>query len=327
MVKTGPILGGGKFQYEPVPEWGRLPEGWSFVEVAAVAADSAGLVYVFNRGEHPMIVLDREGQFQRSWGEGAFNRAHGMWMGPDDMLYLTDDLDHTVRKFTTDGELVLTLGRSGSPSDTGVEDFDYRSIKQAAGPFHYPTNLALATDGSMYVTDGYGNARVHKFSSDGNLLFSWGEPGDGPGQFHLPHGIALDGDGRVFVADRENSRVQIFWPEGTFIDQWTDIVRPCQVFIDGANNVFVAEVGAKVGLFPWMKPDPTRESRISVYDSDGNLQTSWGGGDDPYSFADVYAPHDIWVDGQGDVYVGEVVVSAGGKPEYPSLKKFRRVNK
>ena len=163
--------------------------------------------------------------------------------GPTTAFYLTDDLDHTVRKFTTDGKLLQTLGTSGQPSDTGIVGIDYRTIRRPGPPFHRPTNVALAADGSVLVTDGYGNCRVHHFAPDGRLLSSWGEPGDGPGQFHLPHGIAVDRDGRIYVADRENSRIQIFSPQGKFLSQWTDVARPMQVFIDKHDNVFVAEVG------------------------------------------------------------------------------------
>ena len=117
-------------------------------------------------------------------------------------------------------------------------------------PFHYPTNVALAADGSLYISDGYGNARVHKFSSDGRLLLSWGEPGTGPGQFHLPHGIAVGPDGTVAVADRENSRLQFFSPDGAFLREWTQIARPCQVAIDAEGVVYVAELGYKAGMWP-----------------------------------------------------------------------------
>src|SRR5262249_60006932 len=128
-----------------------------------------------NRSTHPVTVFDRHGSFLTSWGEGTIRRAHGIHIGPDDAVYLTDDLDHTVRKFTTDGKLLLTLGTSGQPSDTGIDGIDYRTIRRAAGPFHRPTNVALNADGSIVVTDGYGNCRVHHFSADGKLLHSWGE--------------------------------------------------------------------------------------------------------------------------------------------------------
>jgi DNA-binding beta-propeller fold protein YncE len=267
----------------------------------------------------------------QAWGEGQFVRPHGIWIGPDDMVYLTDDNGHAVRKYTADGKLVLTLQPCGQPSETGVRDVDYRTIRRGAGPFNLPTNLALGPAGEMYVTDGYGNARIHKFAPDGKLLRSWGEPGDGRGQFNLPHGIGVDSGGRVFVADRENSRLQIFSPDGDFLDEWTDVVRPCEVFLDRDDNVFVAELGRRAGLFPWMQPDLTVSGgRVSVFDRDGRLLTRWGGGEQPGTPGDFFAPHDIWVDSHGSVYVGEVTMSAGGyrglvSPDCPSLQKFVRI--
>lgn len=328
--ETTSAFGAGEFLFEVDPAWPQVPEGWSFLEVAGVATDSRDQVYVFNRGEHPVMVFQADGTFVSAWGEGEFVRPHGIWIGPDDAVYLTDDLGHTVRKYTAEGELRMTLGTPGSPSGTGVENFDYRTIRQAAGPFHFPTNLVLNSEGEMYVSDGYGNARVHKFSAHGNLLFSWGEPGDGPGQFNLPHGIAVDGGGRVFVADRENDRLQIFSPGGEFLDAWNTVVRPCQVFIDDRDNVFVAEVGRRVGLFPWMRADlSVTGGRVSVFTIDGDLQARWGGGEHPAEPGDFYAPHDVCVDSQGSVYVGEVTWSAGGNkglapPNCPTLQKFTR---
>src|SRR5438105_5593119 len=133
-------------RYEALPRWEQLPAGWSFVEVAGVATDSQDRVYVFNRGEHPVIIFDRDGQFLSSWGEGQFKRPHGISIGPDDAVYCTDDLDHTVRKFTPDGRLLLTLGCSGQASNTGIVGNDYRTIRHGGPPFNRPTNLALAPD-------------------------------------------------------------------------------------------------------------------------------------------------------------------------------------
>src|SRR5262249_26447339 len=146
-------------------------------EVAGVATDSQDRVYVFNRGDHPLMVFNRDGTFVKSWGEGLFKRPHGIIIGPDDSVYCTDDFDHTVRKFTPDGRLLMTLGTSGQPSDTGATSVDFRTILRAGPPFHYPANVALSPEGNIFVSDGYGNARIHKFSSDGRLLSSWGEPG------------------------------------------------------------------------------------------------------------------------------------------------------
>ena len=161
----------------------------------------------------------------------------------------------------------------------------------------------------MYITDGYGNARVHKFAADGRLLFSWGEPGSGPGQFHLPHGIATDEQGRVYVADRENSRVQLFTTEGDFLAEWTDVARPCQVFVAG-GLVYVAELGFRAGMWPGTTaPAGAPGGRLSVFDASGKLLARWGGGDDPCAPGDFFAPHGVGVDSHGDVYVGEVVQS------------------
>ncbi len=327
-------VGSARFHYTVCEHWEQLPAGWSFVEVAGVASDAQDRVYVFNRGAHPVIVFDRAGRFLGSWGEGVFTRPHGIHIGPDDAVYCTDDRDHSVRKFTSDGRLVMTLGTRGKPSDTGVVGLDYRTIRCGAPPFNLPTNLAIARDGSLYVTDGYGNARVHCFAPDGRLVFSWGEPGSGPGQFNLPHGIAIARDGTVLVADRENSRVQLFTPRGEFIEEWTDVARPMQVFIDerdGAEHVFVAEVGFRAGMFPWAVPPGSDATggRVSVFDRRGALRARWGGGDNPCAPGDFFAPHDIWIDSCGDIYIGEVTMSAGGNrgvvpSDCHSLQKFVR---
>jgi DNA-binding beta-propeller fold protein YncE len=190
---------------------------------------------------------------------------------------------------------------------------DFRTIRRAGPPFHYPTNLAVSPAGDLYVTDGYGNARVHVFDPAGRHRFSWGEPGDGPGQFRVPHGIAIDPDGTVFVADRENSRVQLFAPDGRYQSEWTDLARPSQVFIDRAGDVYVAELGYRAGMWPGTTaPHPDAPGgRVSVFDRGGRLKARWGGGRDPCAVGDFFAPHDVCVDSRGDVYVAEVVWSAG----------------
>jgi DNA-binding beta-propeller fold protein YncE len=323
---------GGGPRFEALEGWGTLPDGWSFVEVAGVATDSRDRVFVFNRGSHPIVVFDPEGRFLGSWGEGLFARPHGITIGPDAAVYCTDDLDHTVRKFSPEGRLLLTLGTGGRPSDTGATSQDFRTIQRAGPPFHYPTNLALAADGSLYITDGYGNARIHKFSPDGQHLFSWGAPGGGEGEFRIPHGIAVGPDGAVVVADRENSRLQFFRPDGGFLKEWTDIARPCQVAVDPGGIVYVAELGYRAGMWPGTSapgPDATG-GRVSVFDPDGRPLARWGGGSDPCAPGDFFAPHDLCLDSRGDLYVGEVTWSAGGKRgEVPadchSLQKFARV--
>ena len=127
-----------------------------------------------------------------------FKGPHGIFIDRHDYLWLADDKDHTVHKFTTDGKRLMTLGESGKAADTGYK-IGASPVQRAAGPFHRVTNVAVLPSGDMYIADGYGNARVHKFSAEGKLLFSWGEPGRGPGQFMLPHGIWVHPDGRVLT--------------------------------------------------------------------------------------------------------------------------------
>jgi DNA-binding beta-propeller fold protein YncE len=165
------------------------------------------------------------------------------------------------------------------------------------------------------------------------LLHSWGTPGPGPGEFHLPHGIAIDSRGTVYVADRENSRVQLFGSDGAFVSEWTGIARPCQVFIDARDNVFVAEVGYRAGMWPGAEPPCANPpgGRVSVFNTRGELQSRWGGGENPCAPGDFYAPHDVCADSRGDLYVGEVIMSAGGyrgliSPDCHALQKFVRVN-
>ena len=306
------VVGQGGFTFVADPAWHSLPEGWDLGEVTAVATDSRDRVFVFSRSVHPVMVFDRDGRFLYSWGEGVFHRPHGIHIDRHDAVYCTDDLDHTVRKFTTDGELLLTLGTSGRPSDTGATSVDYREIRQAGPPFNFPTNVAIGPAGEIYVADGYGNARIHKFSGEGELLRSWGAPGDGPGQFHVPHGIAVDSQGVLYVADRENSRIQKFDSEGVFREAWP-AARPCQVFIDHADRVYVAELGYKAGMFPGNEPPFPNSTggRVSIFSGGGDVLARWGGGETPSAAGDFFAPHDIWVDAFGDIYVSEVTYTAG----------------
>ena len=219
------ILGSGEHRYRVVENFAKLPDGWSLTDAASVAVDSKDRIYVFNRGAHPMVVLDREGNFITSWGEGLFNRAHGLHIDADDNLYCTDDGDHTVRKCTTDGKVLLTIGIPNKPAPF-----------MSGEPFHRCTHTALSPKGEIYVSDGYGNACVHKYSPDGKLLKTWGEPGTDPGQFNIVHNIATDADGWVYVADRENHRVQVFDGNGKYETQWNNLHRPCALCCCGGKQ-------------------------------------------------------------------------------------------
>ena len=304
--------------YKPVQSWGKLPEGMSFVEATSVAVDSHDDVYVFNRGKHPVIVFDRAGRFKRTWGEGIFRRAHGITVGPDGTLWLTDDLHHTVRQFTTEGKCLLTIG-----------DPDQPSTLQGGKPFNRPTHVAISPKtGDIYISDGYGNSRVHKYDPKGRHLVSWGEPGTDPGCFNLPHNIATDAAGLVYVADRENHRVQIFDPNGRYLAQWNNLHRPCGLAADArlGDIFFVGELPSHLAV---NKDVPNLGARVSILSIKGQLLGRIGGrfaGEKPGEFV---APHGCAVDSHGGLYVAEVSWTAQGSHEQPpreirSLQKFER---
>lgn len=326
-------VGSGLQTFEAVVDWPRIPEEAGLIEVIGVAVDSRDRVHAFARADIPVLVFDSNGTFLNGWGKGQFVRPHGITITSDDRLFLVDDMGHSVRQFTLEGELVKTIGPSGQPSDTGAEGFDYRTIRAEAGPpFNLPTNLIVGPKGDLFITDGYGNARVHRYSSDGELLASWGSPGNAPGQFNVPHGIGSDGE-RLFVADRENSRVQLFSPTGELLEIWDDVARPAQVHVSKYDGlVYVFELGFHTGVFPWNKPDTSRSSgRISIFDRDGQLVTRWGGDGFPTTPNEFYAPHDVAVDSHGNLYTAEVKAAAAefvgdDTSALPSLRKFERLS-
>lgn len=285
----------------PVEGWGELPDGHAFGEVAAVGVDTQDRVYVFTRGAHPMIVFDRDGRYLRSWGHGVFRKPHGLHVGPDDCLYCTDEGDHTVRKFDPSGRLLLEIGVAGVASE-----------RMSGLPFHRCTHTALAPDGSIYVSDGYGNACIHKYSAQGKLLKTWGGPGTGPGSFNIPHNICCDAQGWVYVADRENHRIQVFDGEGRYETQWTGLHRPCALCMHcraGAAPLFyVGEMGPGIQFSnrDWPHIGP----RVSVLDAQGRLRSRFGDKTELSGTSRFIAPHGIAVDSTGAIYVGEVATSS-----------------
>jgi DNA-binding beta-propeller fold protein YncE len=286
------------FRYEIVPDWCRPPGEWDFGEVAAVAVDDRDRVYAFNRGEHPMMVFDRDGNFIASWGEKVFSRAHGLHFAHDGMLYCTDMGDHTVRKCTPEGKVLLTLGIPGNPQP-------FMSGK----PFCRCTHSAIARDGEIFVSDGYGNAAVHRFSPDGKYIASWGECGSDPGQFNLPHNIWCDADDWIYVADRENHRVQVFDRRGRYETQWNNLHRPMAMArIGGACPCCViAEAGPDL---PVNRDYPNLGPRLSFTDGTGRVLARLNGSRSDPGSGSFIAPHGIAADSQGNLYVADVARAA-----------------
>jgi sugar lactone lactonase YvrE len=289
------ILGTGAYRYEVVDGWAKLPPGYALdADVAAVGVDRDDRVYAFSRGPHPMLVFDRDGNFLRSWGEGVFKRPHGVHMASDDTLWLTDDGDHTVRHCSLDGKVLLTIGIPGAPKP-------YMSGE----PFNRCTHTALSPRGDLYISDGYGNARVHKYAPDGTRLLSWGEPGTDPGQFNIAHNICCDAEGWVYVADRENHRVQVFDGNGTFETQWVNMHRPSGLYLHRGpeSHFYIGEGG---GGMPVNYEMPNIGPRVSIYSAKGELLARLGTRPAGLETGQFLAPHGLAVDSRGDIYVGEV---------------------
>jgi len=289
--------------YHVAHGWPVLPEGETLGEVTGVGVDTHGNVFVFHRAErswpdsdvldttpipNPTVVAfdAHTGAMTSRWGANRFAMPHGLTVDKDDNVWLTDCALHQVYKFSHDGRPLLTLGERAVPGDDSSH-------------FNLPTDIAVAADGSFYVTDGYGNNRVLKFSADGRFLFQWGAKGTGPGQFDLPHGITLGAAGRVYVADRGNARVQVFDATGKYLSQWHGPAfgRPYDVAIGKDGVAFVADGGDQ----PLTGPD---RSALVVVRPDGFVLERvgrFGNYDGQFAIA-----HDLAVSADGAVYVGDI---------------------
>jgi len=278
-MQTRAIVGQGQFRYEIDKDWARGAGGVpAFGIVSGLAVDSSDRIYIFQRTPTAeVLVFDTEGRLLNRWGRDLFDIPHGLWISPDDKLYLTDTGLHQVLCCSTDGEVLRTWGTARQPGAPGQ-------------PFNKPTYAVVAPDGDMYVSDGYGQDRAHRFLRDGTLLRSWGSTGTGPGQFGLPHDICLDARHRVLVCDRPNNRVQLFDRGGDYISQWTDFLAPQQIRPVG-DRLFVVEAG----------------SRVTIRTLDNEIVGGWGSqGPGPDQFT--HSPHSIWPDSRGNLYIGEVPV-------------------
>jgi DNA-binding beta-propeller fold protein YncE len=273
-------LGSGKYTYEVIEDFFKLPDGETFGLVSRVAADAQDRIYVFQRKDPPVVVFARDGTWLGAWGSGEVTDPHGLKI-VGDTVYTTDRSDSVAKSFSLDGRPLLELGSRGKHSDTGkVENW---LAERAAGPFNHPTEMIKHPNGDIYVTDGYRNARVHRFTADGKLVKSWGEPGGGRGQFHLPHSIAYDDNGRLYVADRSNRRIQIFTPDGDYLGEWTGMGGPNDVSRGQDGNYYIAE-----------QEDGGNPAYVTVRDPEGAVLVRM-----PSRHV-----HGIGVDSRGDIYAG-----------------------
>jgi peptidylamidoglycolate lyase len=286
--------------YSVVHGWPQLPPDFVLGQVSGVAVDSHNHVFVFQRGENSwatdkthvipsatILCFDgASGKLLSSWGQNRFLEPHGLRVDRHDNVWVTDRALQQVFEFTHDGTLLLTVGTERTPGLDGTH-------------FNLPTDIAFAADGSFYISDGYGNNRVTKFSPDGKFLFDWGRKGDGPGEFNLPHSVAVDAAGLVYVADRSNGRIQVFDSTGKFVKMWKseELGRPWSLTIGPDNLLYVVDGGD-------LKPAPPDRGQLLKLDLSGKLLAKWS----RYGNYDgqIYWGHDLAVGKDGAVYVGDV---------------------
>lgn len=275
--------------YRAVAGWPQVPAGWTLGQGSGVAVDAHGRLWALHRGSRPVLCFDRDGRLVHSWGNRLFTWPHGIRIDSAGNVWITDGgtgwwptpnpipgRGHVVLKFSPEGKLLLTLGIQGEPGE------DERH-------FNGPSDVAFAPDGSFFVTDGYGNSRVVKFSKDGKYLLAWGKKGSAPGEFNLPHAIAVDPKGRLYVADRENLRLQIFDFDGRFLAEWKHVGRPIGLTLAADGTLFVA--------------DANRQAIIQV-DATGKILGEFGTrGDSPGQLSGV---HQIAVGSGLEIFTAEL---------------------
>jgi DNA-binding beta-propeller fold protein YncE len=260
--------------FEPQGDFPKLPADVVLGKCSAVATNSKGELYLFHRGPRPVLCVDAAGKLLRAWGDEEIGIPHGLRVDRQDNVWVTDMGRHRVLKFDPTGKLMLALGTG--QAGTGNDQFDR------------PTDIAFAPNGDVFVSDGYGNNRVMKFTAAGRFIKSWGTKGTKAGEFDLPHAITMDSKNRLLVGDRGNERIQLFDAEGQFLEQWPGFV-PYGIAINGNNQVFVADADA---------------NQVLRLDETGKVKQHWGKQGSGLGEFDV--PHMLAFDAAGNLFVAEV---------------------
>jgi DNA-binding beta-propeller fold protein YncE len=283
--------------YKLAPDWptparttAGTPCAWNLIQVPGIAVDSRGHVLVLHRGAHPILEFESSGKFVRSWGDGMFSDgkvmavaprdrapgasgysavygpagctscgAHSIRVDPQGNIWAIDAPGHVIYKMDAQGKVLLRLGQLGV-SGMGPNNFNL------------PTDVAFAPNGDFYISDGYGNARVVKYSPSGKYLLQWGTRGNGPGQFQLPHNVAVDAQGKVYVTDRDNQRVEVFDANGKFLSEWPKIGSVSAIFITKDQKIWTGGTprdlnGRALGTLPSEVGNPGTAHQIAVSDS------------------------------------------------------------
>ena len=258
-AQEGPVPNSQPNPYATGVTWGQLPSGRVWGNTSAVDVDAEGHVWVADkcgallctdRTEDPILEFDASGKLLTSFGSGMMISPHGIHVDRDGNIWVTDNGEaggkgQQVLEFSRGGKLLMTLGRAG------VHGTD-------AETFNQPTDVAIAPNGDIFVSDGHVNARIVKFSKEGRFIKAWGRKGSGPGEFDLPHALAFDSRGRLFVGDRSNSRIQIFDQDGNFLAQWRQFGRPSGIFIDRDDTIYVTDSESN----PTRNPEYQRGLRV-----------------------------------------------------------------
>jgi DNA-binding beta-propeller fold protein YncE len=224
-------------KWEVLQSWGQLPAGTTWGAASQVATTKEGQIVIFRRMNPSFFVLNPDGTFVKSWGDTPYKLAHGIRIDKDGFIWVTDNSDNIVQKFSPDGKLLMTIGRKGSAGDNTSQD-----------AFDGPADVFVAANGDFFVADGYRNSRVVQFSKEGKFIkIIGGTKGTEPGQFNLPHAVVVDSKGRLIVADAENSRVQVFDQNGKFIEQWTDFIAKPRgaMYITPDDTLYISHVDAE----------------------------------------------------------------------------------
>jgi DNA-binding beta-propeller fold protein YncE len=276
------------------------PTGGEWAAMSSVAVAPDGNVWTFNRGKLPVQVYTPQGKLVTSWGEGMFKNPHTVRFDNSGNLWVIDTQSQTIQKFSTDGKILMTIGTPGQAGE------DQTHMNQ-------PNDVAFASNGDIYVSDGYGNDRVVVFDKNGKFVRAWGKLGAGPGEFSQPHSIALDSRNRVYVADRNNSRIQIFDSTGKFLTEWKNIITPWYIVITKNDEIYVCGSSpmrwSEVPTTQAMLATPPKDQVLLKLDTEGRIKLlavfpkGENGKEKP---GDLNWVHGMAVADDGAVYLGDV---------------------
>jgi DNA-binding beta-propeller fold protein YncE len=219
-------------QYVVDPTWPEKPERFTWGQTPGITIDSRDHIYVFTRSDPAVQIYKIDGTLIRTWNVEDCNGAHFIRIGPSGKIWAANIKTHTIRKYSPEGKLLLTLGE---PGQAGSDE----------NHFDRPTDMVILPSGDIFVSDGYGNRRIVHFDATGKYINEWGEAGARPGQFALPHSIIADSQGRLYVADRENARIQVFDTKGKLLAVWNNLITPWGLWISKNDDIWVCGSSVK----------------------------------------------------------------------------------